>query len=151
MNANNYSQRGFTLIEVLVAVVILSLAALVLANAFGGSAMGFSRMQERTAAWLIASDKLVELQVYQQWPGVGTQDEKREVNDVEWKIRTRVSNGPYPDTRRVDIEVGPEPEQGQDFYYVYSQGSLLGKPFTAGATGAGGSGQGGTGGGGNAN
>lgn len=120
--------RGFTLIEVLVAVVVLSLAALVMANAFGSSAMGFSRMQQRTTAWLLASDKLVELQVYQQWPGVGTQDEQRDMDEVEWRIRTRVSEGPYPDTRRVDIDVGPEPEAGQDFYVTYSQGSLIGKP-----------------------
>lgn len=122
---------GFTLVEVLVAVVVLSLAAVVLANAFGSSAMGFSRMQERTEAWLLASDKLVEMQVYQQWPSVGTQDDKREVDGIEWRIRTRISNGPYPDTRRVDIEVGPEPENGADFYITYSQGSLIGLPFTA--------------------
>jgi general secretion pathway protein I len=123
-------QAGFTLVEVLVAVVVLSLAAVVLANAFGSSAMGFSRMQERTEAWLLASDKLVEMQVYQQWPSVGTQDDKREVDGIEWRIRTRISNGPYPDTRRVDIEVGPEPESGADFYITYSQGSLIGMPFT---------------------
>lgn len=125
------NQKGFTLVEVLVAVVVLSLAAVVLANAFGSSAMGFSRMQERTEAWLLASDKLVEMQVYQQWPSVGTQDDKREVDGIEWRVRTRVSNGPYPDTRRVDIEVGPEPGSGADFYITYSQGSLIGLPFTS--------------------
>ncbi|MBQ0755378.1 MAG: type II secretion system minor pseudopilin GspI [Gammaproteobacteria bacterium] len=128
---------GFTLVEVLVAVVVLSLAAVVLANAFGSSAMGFSRMQERTEAWLLASDKLVEMQVYQQWPSVGTQDDKREVDGIEWRIRTRISSGPYPDTRRVDIEVGPEPENGADFYITYSQGSLIGLPFTGTGTGTG--------------
>lgn len=136
-------QGGFTLIEVLVAVVILSLAAVVLANAFGSSANGFARMEERTAAWLVASDKLVELQVYQQWPGVGTQDDRLEQNGREWQIRTRISPGPYPDTRRVDVEVGPVPAQGQDFYVTYSQGSLLGKPFVSAATSGTGTGVGG--------
>lgn len=134
-------QAGFTLVEVLVAVVILSLAAVVLANAFGSSANGFARMEDRTAAWLVTSDKLVELQVYQQWPGVGTQDDRREQNGREWQIRTRISPGPYPDTRRVDVEVGPVPTQGQEFYVTYSQGSLLGKPFASGgASGSGGTG-----------
>lgn len=145
MNVMNRKSRGFTLVEVLVAVVVLSLAAVVLANAFGSSAMGFSRMQERTEAWLLASNKLVEMQVYQQWPNVGVQDDTQEVEGIEWRIRTRVSPGPYPDTRRVDIEVGPEPE-GADFFVTYSQGSLIGMPFTG--TGTNGS-QGGAAGGGN--
>lgn len=136
-------QRGFTLIEVLVAVIILSLAALTLANSFGSSANGFARMEDRTAAWLVASDKLVELQVYQQWPGVGTQDDRLEQNGREWQIRTRISPGPYPDTRRVDVQVGPVPERGQDFYVTYSLGSLLGKPFVSAATSGTGTGGGG--------
>ncbi len=147
---------GFTLIEVLVAIVILALASLVLANAFGSSAGGFSRLDERSQAWLLASNKLVELQVYQQWPGVGTQDDTVDVAGVDWRVRTRVSNGPYPDTRRVDIEVGAEPEMGQDFYITYSQRSLLGKPYVppassggggANSAGNGGAGAGGGGGG----
>lgn len=135
------TQAGFTLVEVLVAVIILGLAAVTLASAFGGSANGFSRIHERTRAWLIASDKLVELQVYQQWPGIGTQDDRREAEGREWKVRTTVSNGPYPDTRRVDIDVGPMPAQGEDFYVTYRQTSLLGKPF-AGSAGAAGTGTG---------
>lgn len=138
-----HSSAGFTLIEVLVAVVILAFAALVLANAFGSSAIGFSRMQERTAAWLLASDKLVELQVYQKWPGVGTSDDQKEVDGVKWRIRTKISNGPYPDTRRVDIQVGPEPDMGRDFYVTYTQSSLLGKPFSNGQSSGTGTGTGG--------
>lgn len=138
--------RGFTLVEVMVAVVVLGLAAVALANAFGSSARGFARMEERTAAWLLASDKLVEMQVYQQWPEVGIQDERRQVEDRQWLIRTRISPGPYPDTRRVDIEVGPEPGFGADFYVVFSEASLLGKPFDTGGNAAAGPGTGGGGG-----
>lgn len=122
-------EGGFTLVEVLVAVIVLGLAAVALANAFGGSTRGHVRMEERTAAWLLASNKLVEMQVYAQYPETGSSDERVEKDGVTWRVRTRISAGPYPDTRRVDIEVGPEPEQGQDFYIVYTESSLLGKPF----------------------
>lgn len=111
-------QGGFTLVEVLVAVVVLGLAAVALSNAFGGSIRGHTRMEDRTDAWLLASNKLVELQVYTQYPKVGVQDERLELEGRDWRVRTRVSEGPYPDTRRVDIEVGPEPDSGGDFYIV---------------------------------
>lgn len=129
MNPDRRAQRGFTLVEVLVAVVVLGLAAVALSNAFGGSIRGHSRMEDRTDAWLLASNKLVELQVYTQYPKTGVQDETQEVEGRTWRVRTRVSEGPYPDTRRVDIEVGPEQDDAQDFYIVYTESSLLGKPF----------------------
>lgn len=123
--------RGFTLVEILVSLVILAGVAIVLADTIGAGAVAHSRLDETTRAWRVASDKLVELQVYQRWPGVGAQDETVERNGERWMVRTRVSNGPYADTRRVDIEVGPEPEPGQERLVTWSVFSLLGKPYAA--------------------
>lgn len=124
-------QRGFTLVEILVALMILAGAAIVLADTFGASAVAYNRLDNTTRAWLIASDKLVEMQVLQQYPGVGRNDEIVERHGERWRVRTRISNGPYADTRRVDIEVGPVAEMGQPEQVYWSIFSLLGKPFTA--------------------
>lgn len=123
--------RGFTLVEILVSLVILAGVAIVLADTIGAGAVAHSRLDATTRAWRVASDKLVELQVFQRWPAVGAQDETVERNGERWLVRTRVSNGPYTDTRRVDIEVGPEPEPGQERLVTWSVFSLLGKPYTA--------------------
>jgi len=135
--------RGFTLVEILVSLVILAGVAIVLADTIGAGAVAHSRLDETTRAWRVASDKLVELQVYQRWPGVGAQDETVERNGERWMVRTRVSNGPYADTRRVDIEVGPEPEPGKERLGTWSVFSLLGKPYTAAPAGGPGSNPGG--------
>ena len=135
--------RGFTLVEILVSLVILAGVAIVLADTIGAGAVAHTRLDDTTRAWRVASDKLVELQVYQRWPGVGVQDETVERNGERWMVRTRISNGPYTDTRRVDIEVGPEPEPGQERLVTWSVFSLLGKPFSAASAGAAGSGAGG--------
>lgn len=122
------AERGFTLVEVLVALVILASAMMVLSQTLGGAADIYGRLEDKTAAYQVASDKLVELQIYRRWPGTGTNDTRVERFGRTWRIRTEVSEGPFPDTRRVDIDVGPAPAQGEDWTIEYSLASLLGKP-----------------------
>ena len=124
-------QKGFTLVEILVALMVLAFAAILLADTIGAGAVAHSRLDETTRAWGVASDKLVELQVYQRWPAVGVQDEIVERHDERWMVRTRITNGPYEDTRRVDIEVGPEPTSSRERLVTWSVFSLIGKPFDA--------------------
>lgn len=137
------SHKGFTLVEILVALMVLAFAAILLADTIGAGAVAHSRLNETTRAWGVASDKLVELQVYQRWPSVGVQDEVVERHDERWMVRTKISNGPYADTRRVDIEVGPEPESSAERLVTWSVFSLIGKPFDAGAASGGGTAPGG--------
>lgn len=124
-------QSGFTLVEILVAVIVLAFATILLADTIGAGAVAHGRLNDTTRAWGIASDKLVELQVFQRWPAPGTQDEVVERHDERWLVRTKISQGPYNNTRRVDIEVGPEPESAKERLVTWSVFSLLGKPFDA--------------------
>src|SRR5699024_12006353 len=67
------------------------------------------------------------MQVYQQWPNTGTDDEVVTRGEQEWWIETKISAGPYPDTRRVDIDVGPMIDD-QRKPLAYTLASLIGKP-----------------------
>ena len=131
--------RGFTLVEILVALVVLASVTIVLADTIGAGAVAHTRLEDSTRAWQVAADKLVELQVYQGWPAVGNQDEIVERNGTRWQVRTRVSSGPYADTRRVDIEVG-EWREGQPRQVAWSLFSLIGQPFNAAGNNTGGAG-----------
>jgi len=102
--------RGFTLIEVMVALAIFVALALALDSTMSANVRGTMRMEEKTLAMWVASNKLVELQVYQRWPGNGRQDDESEFAGRQWFVETEVSEGPFPDTRRVDISVGPRPD-----------------------------------------
>ncbi|MCG8392703.1 MAG: type II secretion system minor pseudopilin GspI [Pseudomonadales bacterium] len=120
-------QHGFTLIEVLVAVMILAGVMVTLGQTMGATARAYSNINETHLGFLVASDKLVEMQVYQQWPSTGTSDSEVTRNGRDWWIETQVSEGPYPDTRRVDINVGlmQADEKGGMAYHL---ASLIGKP-----------------------
>ena len=120
-------QGGFTLVEVLIAVSILALVMVVLGQSMGATARAYTNINETHLGFLVASDKLVEMQVYQQWPTTGTSDSEVTRNGRDWWIETTISEGPYPDTRRVDIEVGmmQDDDEGQMAYHL---ASLIGKP-----------------------
>jgi len=120
-------QRGFTLVEVLVAVSILALVMVTLGQSMGATARAYTNINETHLGFLVASDKLVEMQVYQQWPSTGTSDSEVTRNGRDWWIETTISEGPYPDTRRVDIDVGllQDDDKGGMAYHL---ASLIGKP-----------------------
>ena len=120
-------QHGFTLIEVLVAVMILAGVMVTLGQTMGATARAYSNINETHLGFLVASDKLVEMQVYQQWPSTGTSDSEVTRNGRDWWIETQVSEGPYPDTRRVDINVGLM-QAGEKGGMAYHLASLIGKP-----------------------
>ena len=122
--------RGFTLVEVLIALVVLAMASVLMADTFGASARNVVSLKDTSEAWLLASNKLVELQVYQQFPQPGIQDDRVLRNDREWLVRTHIMAGPYPDTVRADIQAGQLDGKGE-FISYWSITSLLGKPFAA--------------------
>ncbi len=119
--------RGFTLLEVLVAVSVLALVMVTLGQTLGASARAYTNIHDTHLGFLVASDKLVEMQVYQQWPPTGQSDTEVTRNGRDWWVETIVSEGPYGDTRRVDINVGPlrgDVKEG----LTYHLASLIGKP-----------------------
>jgi len=144
--AGNSSQAGFTLVEVVLAVAVLALAMVTLGQTLGASAVAYRNIDDTRQAYLVAADKLVEMQVYQQWPNTGTNDEDVTRGERQWWVRTTISAGPYPDTRRVDIEVG-EMRDDERGGLVYELASLIGKPAEQGQSLTGGQ-QGGDGNGG---
>lgn len=127
--------RGFTLIEVLVALVVFVAVALALDSTMTSNVVSTTRLEEKTLAGWVASNKLVELQVYQRWPENGRQDDEAEFAGRTWFVRTEVGDGPFPDTRRVDIEVGPKPDAAmEEKHPVTTLTALLVRPLSAPAS-----------------
>lgn len=99
---------GFTLVEVMVALAVFVAVALALDSTMGANVMGTQRMESKTLATWVASNKLVEMQIYQRWPETGRQDDESEFAGRRWFVQTQVSEGPMPGTREVLISVGTQ-------------------------------------------
>ena len=96
---------GFTLLEVLVALVILALSMGALLKTAGDHALLVSDLETRTQAFLVAENQLHRLQAAKQWPEASEQKDVLEQGGRRWAWQARFENTADPDLKRVIVDV----------------------------------------------
>jgi len=97
--------RGFTLMEVLIALVILAVALSAATRATGLSADGATKLRERTLAGWVAQDRLTAHVALRDWPEIGSATGSADQGGRTFDWRETVSGGPNPYFRRIEIEI----------------------------------------------
>jgi len=98
-------RRGFTLIEVLIALAVVALALLGLTRTAAIEVSDFDALRERTLAGWVAANVLAEARVAGALPSTGTSDGRVELGGRAWRWTRDVSATPDAGIRRVDIRV----------------------------------------------
>lgn len=96
---------GFTLLEVLVALVILALALGALIKTAGDHALLLANLETRTQAFLVAENQLRRLQASKLWPEASEQSDVLEQGGRRWQWQARFESTPDPDLKRVLMDV----------------------------------------------
>ncbi len=97
--------RGFTLVEVLVALLIVALGLAALMTTIGSAANTSAILRDKTLAEWIAMNRLVEVRLsLPQSGGHGNHGTLRFANR-EWHYDTRYANTTVPSMRRVTVRV----------------------------------------------
>lgn len=103
------STRGFTLIEVLVALLVFSVVAFAVSARIGDMASQTFSLERRMAAHWLAQNTLTELQlrssVDEQAFAEGRNRERSALNGREWMVTTAVERTSHPWLLRVDVTV----------------------------------------------
>lgn len=99
------SCRGFTLMEVLVALGVLAIAMAAITSATGTGASNAAHLRERTLAHWVAMNKVMELQLSREWASPGETKGTYEMANREWRWEVKVSDTEEEAVRRVDVEV----------------------------------------------
>ncbi|HKY91795.1 MAG TPA: type II secretion system minor pseudopilin GspI [Nevskiaceae bacterium] len=98
--------RGFTLVEVLVAVAVLAIAMAAIIQTMARQAANAGYLREKTIALWVAHNQLAEMQLKEDPPDVGKSDGEAEMSGVKWKWKAEVKPAPGEEQlRRIDIEV----------------------------------------------
>lgn len=97
--------RGFTLIEVLIALAVLVISMVALIQAGGTRADHVGYLRDRTLATWVASDRITALRLEEDWPGIGTRTGEYEMARRTWLWTAEISETPEPAIRRVEVAV----------------------------------------------
>ena len=114
MDLTSRSQaRGFTLLEVMVALAIVALGMMAVHAQLNRYAVGASIIENKVLASWIASNRIAELSVAPQWPALGETREEVDFAQRTWIWHTQISETPVENLRRVDVSVAlaNQPEQ----------------------------------------
>ncbi|MEO7062418.1 MAG: type II secretion system minor pseudopilin GspI [Dokdonella sp.] len=98
-------QRGFTLIEVLIALAVIAIALLALTRTATIEVHSFDALRERTLAGWVAADVLGDTRLATLFPATGRSDGRMQLGGRDWRWTRDVKATPNVEIRRIDISV----------------------------------------------
>ena len=98
------AQRGFTLIEVMIALTVFVAIAATMSETASQSVGSLLHLQDKTLASFVAENRMVDLRL-NGLPPIGENNDQVDMADREWKVFTKVEKTELPDTHRVTVSV----------------------------------------------
>jgi general secretion pathway protein I len=99
--------RGFTLIEVLVALAIVTLGMAALLGTLNSAAGTAGYLQDKTLAEWIALNQVAKVRLQVQAPSKGDSEGEVDYAGRKWKWSQNVDDMPIPGILRIDVKVRP--------------------------------------------
>lgn len=98
-------QSGFTLLEVLIALIFFSLIGMVLQQVTASTVSQYLSVRQKMFASWIAENKLAELRLAKSLPAAREYKEDIDYANEEWQLVSKVKTTENPDINRVEVEV----------------------------------------------
>lgn len=105
--------RGFTLLEVLVALAIFASVSAVVLTAAGRSLTNAGRLEELTLAGWIADNRISELQLQQIPPSIGRETQEVDYGSRKWQTLSEIEASADPGLLRVTVWVALQTPRGR--------------------------------------
>ena len=114
MSAARRAPRGFTLIEVLVALAIVAIGMAAVMGALSSSATTLTYLRDRTFAQWVALNQIANLRLSGQQPPAGDSNGDSDFAGRSWHWRQQVVSTEVPGVARIDVSVRPAEIKGDD-------------------------------------
>jgi len=106
-------QKGFTLLEVIVALVILTLTMSGLVKSIGDGASNQNAIEERTLAQWVTLNQIAMMQLEQSQVSVGSTNGVEEMAGREWAWQQLVEKTTDPSVHRIIVTAGREGQSSE--------------------------------------
>lgn len=124
--------RGFTLIEVLVALAIVAFGLIAVFGQLNQSVTAANYLRNKTLAHWVAMNRLAELRLSGAFPASGTSSDEYPMANMNWRYEEKFSETQVASLRRVDITVALEADPDRPLATV---AAFLGRPQPAPTSG----------------
>ncbi len=106
--------RGFTLLEVLIALAIVAMSVGALLGTVTSSASNISYLHEKTLAEWVALNRLTEVRIAQTFPVTGKRTGNSDMGGMRWQWEQEVTELPIKGMFRIDVHARPTGETVDD-------------------------------------
>ena len=103
--------RGFTLLEVLVALAIVAIGMAAVLGALSSSAGTVAYLRDKTFAQWVALNRIANIRVSGQQPATGNTDGDVDYAGTSWHYRQEVVTTDVPGIVRIDVKVRPKDQK----------------------------------------
>ena len=121
-------ERGFTLIEVMVALIIVAFSLTAVAASMSQMIDAANAMRDRTYASWIAQNKLAEMRLAGTMPEVSTTNGEVEYGNTSWEWRAVVSETGIENFMRIDVSI----THIESEYVIRTVTGFMGEPVPPG-------------------
>jgi general secretion pathway protein I len=106
--SNKVASKGFTLLEVIVALAVVTLALAALVSAVGQQTKNFQQIRAQTYAEMVASNALAEARLRDSWPEIGETNGQELMAGQRFDWRLLIQPTQAPELRRMQVSVSVE-------------------------------------------
>lgn len=127
-----FKLRGFTLLEVMIALAIAGIVTAGMYNIQSSQVNQLRNLENKTLAHWVAMNKLVEFQYFEAIPAQGEKYSDAKMAGLDWQIVSTITKTDFDQVKQVEIAVGLKPEKFdslENFSSLARITSLIGEPL----------------------
>lgn len=121
------SASGFTLIEVMIALLVFGLIASAAAEVGSQYISSYERIRDKTLAGWLAENRINEIRLEPNLPGISENAKDADYGPFSWQVTTKVLATAEAKMRRVEVEVARYRESRSEPYPVHTLSAFVGE------------------------